>query len=95
MANTGVPDGTPYFDKTIVGIPVQADGGNAAVGSRFGSREMFEGSLTGRRMDVGLPAWRWLEIGDLTSKPENFEEDFVWCEVSYVYPLDPAGPRIT
>lgn len=94
MAEAGAPDGTPYFDKTIAGMRVQADGGNAEVGSRFGSREMFEGSLTGRRMDVGSPAWRWLEIGDLTSKPENFEEDFVWCEVSYVYPLDVAGPRI-
>ncbi len=88
-------NGGPYYDRAIVGIRVQADGGNAEVGSRFASRDTFEGRLTGRRMDVGDPQWRWLEIGELTAKPENFEEDFVWCEVSYVYPLDSAGPRIT
>lgn len=94
MTDEGPLTGTPYFDGAIAGVRVQADGGNAEVGSRFASREMFEGCLTGRRMNVGDPPWRWLEIGELTAKPADFGEDFVWCEVSYIYPMDPFGPRI-
>jgi hypothetical protein len=74
-----------YFDAAIVGMRVQADGGNAAIGSRLASRETFEGRLTGQRMDEGDPPWRWLEIGELTGKPEGFGEDSVWCEESYIY----------
>ena len=74
-----------YFDPAIVGMRVQADGGNAAIGSRLASRETFEGTLTGQRMDEGDPPWRWLEIGELTGKPEGFGEDSVWCEESYIY----------
>lgn len=80
-----------YFDPSIAGMRVQADGGNAAVGSRLASRESFEGSLTGRRMDEGEPPWRWLEIGELSARPDGFEEDSVWCEESYVYFLKPSG----
>jgi len=76
-----------YFDPSIAGVRVQADGGNAAVGSRLASREVFEGTLTGRRMDEGDPPWRWLEIGLLIEKPADFREESVWCEESYIYPL--------
>lgn len=81
-----------YFDPSIAGMRVQADGGNAAVGSRLASREAFEGTLTGRRMDEGQPPWRWLEIGDLTTRPDGFQEDSVWCEESYVYFVNPSKP---
>ena len=74
-----------YFDPHIAGVHVQADGGNAAVGSRLASRETFEGTLTGQRMDEGDPPWRWLEIGDLTGKPDEFGDESVWCEESYIY----------
>lgn len=76
------------FDPNLEGVRVEADGGNAAIGSILGSRETFTGCLTGRRLDVGSPAWCWLEIGELTERPEGFEGDLVWCESSYIYRLD-------
>ncbi len=82
-----------YFDPGIVGRRVQADGGNAAIGSRLASRETFEGTLTGKRMDQGEPPWRWLEIGLLTSKPAEFGDETVWCEESYIYVLDAPAER--
>jgi hypothetical protein len=87
----GSPDSVVYFDDAIAGKRVQADGGAEAVeaehGAKFAvaSREMFEGRLTGRRLDQGDPPWRWLEIGDLTDKPDHFDGETVWCEESYVY----------
>jgi hypothetical protein len=90
----GSADAVVYFDDSIAGKRVQADGGaeatDAAHGGKFAvaSREMFEGRLTGRRLDQGDPPWRWLEIGDLTDKPAHFEDETVWCEESYVYFID-------
>ncbi len=79
-------DDTVYwYDAGIAGKRVEADGGAAAIGTRFPSREMFAGTLTGQRMDQGDPPWRWCEIGDLVTKPEEFEGDTVWCEESYIY----------
>ncbi len=76
------------FDPDIAGRRVHADGGAAAIGSRLASREMFEGRLTGQRMDQGDPPWRWCEIGDLVAKPEEFDGETVWCEESYIYEMD-------
>ena len=76
-------------DPSIAGRRVQADGGGEVPGTRTGARETFEGTLTGRRMEQGDPPWRWLELGDLTDRPDGFEEQFVWCEESYVYFLEP------
>ena len=90
MAETP-PEARRYFDEAVAGRRVEADGGSLVSGLRegqtvlYGSRETFEGTLTGQRLDVGDPPWRWLEIGELTLKPEGFEEDSVWCEESYVY----------
>jgi hypothetical protein len=87
----GSPDSVIYMDDAIAGCRVQADGGNEATdlthGGKFAvaSREMFEGRLTGRRLDQGNPPWRWLEIGDLSEKPDHFDGETVWCEESYVY----------
>jgi hypothetical protein len=91
---TARPSGGVYFDASIAGRRVAADGGNEATEAQHGgkfavaSRETFEGVLTGRRMDEGDPPWRWLEIGDLREKPEGFESETVWCEESYIYELD-------
>ncbi|MFN0148679.1 MAG: hypothetical protein ACKVT1_19425 [Dehalococcoidia bacterium] len=92
--NGAATGSTVYFDAAIAGKRVAADGGSEAVEGQHGgkfavaSREMFEGRLTGRRMDDGDPPWRWLEIGDLAEKPEGFEDATVWCEESYIYALD-------
>lgn len=87
-------DVTVYFDTALAGRRVQADGGadvsDYASGDRVSkaSRESFEGTLTGKRLDQGDPPWRWVEIGNLTEKPNTFDGESVWCEESYVYFLD-------
>ncbi len=91
MTHADVDDGlVRYFDAELAGLRVQADGGNAAIGSRLASREMFEGRLTGRRIDEGNPPWQWLEVGELTLHPDEFTDASVWCELSYIYPLEPV-----
>jgi hypothetical protein len=74
-----------YFDPSIAGKRVLADGGGEVPGTGTGAREVYAGTLTGRRMDQGDPPWRWLELGELTEKPEGFTEPLVWCEESYTY----------
>jgi hypothetical protein len=83
-----------YIDQTLVGRPVQADGGSDASSASQGdqvarlSRETFEGTLTGRRFEQGDPPWKFMEIGNLTKNPDGSERDTVWCEESYVYFMD-------
>lgn len=74
-----------YFDAEIAGQRVEADGGHQVPGFAHGVRETFQGTLTGRRMDQGDPPWRWLELGELTQKPEDFADQTVWCEESFVF----------
>lgn len=76
------------FDESLVGQRVEADGGAHVPGTQFGYRATFEGTLTGRRLEQGDPPWRWLELGDLTEKPEDFDDATVWCEESFVYVED-------
>lgn len=75
-------------DPALAGRRAQADGGAAVPGGQVGSRETFEGTLTGRRLEQGDPPWRWLELGDLTEKPEDFGAQFVWVDEEYVYLRD-------
>lgn len=85
-----MPDDTKrvYFDDTIAGLAVEADGGHEIPGFQHGVRESFRGALTGRRLDQGDPPWRWVEIGELTGKPEDFQDQAVWCEETFVFPVD-------
>jgi hypothetical protein len=82
------------YDDAIAGRRVQADGGSIVDSARSGfvvtaaAREAFEGILTGRRLDIGDPPWRWLEIGDLSEKPAGFDAQTVWCDETFVYFLD-------
>lgn len=66
---------------------MQADGGAEVVGANHGARELYEGTLTGRRLEYGDPPWRFLEIAALTLAPDGFDAEAVWCEESYVYDL--------
>ena len=77
-----------WHDPSIAGKRVQADGGEEVPGSGAGYRATFEGVLTGRRMEQGNPPWVWMELGQLTEAPDNFEDAYVWCEESYIYFLD-------
>ena len=76
------------LDSELVGKNVEADGGTQVGNTNFASRAAFEGVLTGRKIVQGDPPWYWLEIGQLSVKPDDFEDEFVWCEESYVYSLD-------
>ena len=76
------------LDSELVGKHVEADGGTQVGNTNFASRAAFEGVLTGRKIVQGDPPWYWLEIGQLSVKPDDFEDEFVWCEESYVYSLD-------
>lgn len=90
----GADEARIYFDEALAGLAVAADGGHQIPGAQHGVRESFEGSLTGRRMDQGDPPWRWVELGDLSEKPAYFQDRAVWCEETFVYPLDgSAWPR--
>lgn len=83
-----------YFDQTLAGRPVEADGGSDASDASGGdqvsrlSRETFAGTLTGRRFEQGSPPWKFLEIGQLTKQANSADGDTVWCEESYVYFMD-------
>jgi hypothetical protein len=87
-------DSKLYYDPAVAGKPVEADGGSLLDAGDEGftvnaaTREAFAGILTGRRMDVGDPPWRWLEIGDLTEMPPSFTARTVWCEESFIYFVD-------
>jgi hypothetical protein len=91
MARENLVQGEDYrveLDASLRGRRVQADGGAEVPGTHHGSRETFEGTLTGRRLVQGDPPWPWLEIGDLTEKPLEFDGEFVWCDEDYVYYVD-------
>ncbi|MEE8337709.1 MAG: hypothetical protein V3R95_06590 [Dehalococcoidia bacterium] len=89
MAEQPPPDRAGvYHDASVAGRRVQADGGGPVGDGMVGSRESFEGTLTGRRMAQGDPPWRWLEVGDLTEKPEGFDAHFVWCDEMFVFFID-------
>ena len=75
-------------DSELVGRRAEADGGTQVGNTNFASRAAFEGVLTGRKIVQGDPPWYWLEIGQLSVKPDDFEDEFVWCEESYVYFID-------
>lgn len=76
------------FDESLVGRPVEADGGAPIAGGQAGYRTTFTGRLTGRRLAQGDPAWLWLELGDLVEAPRDFEHAHVWVDEAYVYFLD-------
>ena len=83
------PNADITVDPRLRGKIVEADGGaTLELNSNFASRASFKGTLTGRRLQQGDPPWNWLEIGSLTLKPDDFEEEFVWCEQSYIYDID-------
>ena len=64
-----------------------SDAGDGGKGDQLtrAAREMFEGRTPGTRIDQGDPRWRWIEIGELTEKPDGFGDKKVLCDESYAY----------
>ena len=75
-------------DPALAGRRVEADGGGWVESAGAGYRATFTGTLTGRRLAQGDPPWVWMELGELTEAPDDFEDAYVWVEQSYVYFLD-------
>lgn len=73
------------FDEDLAGQRAEADGGSHVPGTNFAARQSFAGTLTGRRMTQGDPPWHFLELAELTEKPEGFEHASVWCHEADVY----------
>ncbi len=72
----------------MAGRQADCDGGSAVAGTKFAGRQEFTGTLTGEYVDHGDPPWRWYLMTELTSKPEGYEDDAVWCESGSLYLLD-------
>ena len=87
MANDDIPS-RPGFDETMAGKRAECDGGAPIAGTRFAGRQEFTGVLTGEFVDHGEPPWRWYVMGELSSKPEGYDWDTVWCESGSLYVLD-------
>ena len=84
MADASIPR-IPGFDATRAGKHAECDGGGAILGTRYGAREEFAGTLTGEYVDHGDPPWRWYLMTDLTRKPEAYADDTVWCESGMLF----------
>ena len=79
-----------WFDQERAGRLVEADGGAEVAGTNYGARDSFEGTLTGWCMQYSDLPWRFVELGDLTAKPDTMDADRVWCDESYVFERTPG-----
>jgi len=67
------------FNPDYAGKRAECDGGSFIEGTRMAGRQEFGGTLTGDYIEDGDPSWRWYLMTDLVLKPQNFQEDAVWC----------------
>ncbi len=74
------PSARPGFDAALAGKKAECDGGAPIAGTHFAGRQEFAGVLTGEYVDHGEPPWRWYLMANLSSKPEGYQWDSVWCE---------------
>jgi hypothetical protein len=77
------------FDQRVEGQRVEVDGGAEVIGTGTAARESFAGILTGRRMEYGVPPWRWTEVAVGESDGEGSQT--VWCDESFVFVIDSDG----
>ena len=87
MANEPYPTQSG-FDEALAGKQAECDGGAHVAGTRFAGRQEFAGVLTGEYVEHGDPPSRWLLLADLSSKPEGYPWDTVWCEFGNLFVLD-------
>ena len=68
------------FKPDYAGKRAECDGGGFIEGTHFAGRQDFAGTLTGDYIEQGDgPAWRWYLMTDLVLKPQNWQEEAVWC----------------
>ena len=73
------------FDPKMAGRKAECDGGGPVMGGKYGSRQDFAGTLTGDYVDHGDPPWRWYLMKELTTRPEGYGDDAVWCESNNLF----------
>lgn len=78
----------PGFDAAKAGKRAECDGGGPVPGTHFASRQEFCGTLTGDYVDHGDPPWRWYLLAELSSRPEGYTDDTVWCESGSLFIVD-------
>ncbi len=76
------------FDPELAGKRAECDGGSGVAGTRFAGRQDFAGTLTGTFVDHGDPPWRWYLLAELTTVPEGYTDDSVWCESGNLFVID-------
>ncbi len=76
------------FDERMAGKMAECDGGGPLPGTQYAGFQEFTGRLTGEYFDHGDPPWRWYLMVDLVRKPDNYEQDSVWCEAGSIYLVD-------
>ena len=64
----------------MAGKRAECEGGGPVAGTKLAGRQEFHGTLTGEYVDHGDPPWRWYLMTNLSSKPEGYPSDAVWCE---------------
>jgi hypothetical protein len=79
------------FNEAMAGKVAECDGGGHIPGTYYAGRQEFTGTLTGDYFDHGDPPWRWYLMVHLTRKPENYDQDAVWCESDNLFLTDEEG----
>jgi hypothetical protein len=70
----------------LAGKRAECDGGYVSGG--LASREDFAGTLSGEYIEEGDPPWRWYYLHKLTKKPEDYDDEGVWCETGFLFVMD-------
>ena len=76
------------FDPAMAGRRAECDGGGPVEGTRYAARQDFAGTLTGEYIDHGEPPWRWYLMTELTTKPDGYFPDSVWCESGMLFVVE-------
>ena len=92
MTEKKIPE-TRGVNPDLAGIQAECDGGGHIPGTRYAGRQDFAGTLTGEYVELGDPVWRWYLMTDLTTKPEGYQEDAVWCLEGNVFLEDDSVVR--
>lgn len=79
------------FNPDYAGRRAECDGGGAIAGTRLAGRQDYAGTLTGDYIDHAsgdAPPWRWYLMRDLTLKPQNCEDEAIWCLAGNLHLID-------
>lgn len=79
------------FNPDYANRRAECDGGGPIDGTRLAGRQDYAGTLTGEYIDHSegnTPPWRWYLMKDLTLKPQNCEDEAIWCLEGNLFLVD-------